>query len=409
MSMRLVVAIEAHFYVVKGKAYSSYLTFESFWRRYLDVFDSVLIIGRATEVEYVPPGYQLVTERGVELAALPRYHGPYQFIVKWLRIRRIISEFLRDDDAIILRVPGNVGTQVWKLLEHGRPYGLEVIGDPLDAFAPGSIHSVIRPYARWSWTQNLKAQCKGAAAVAYVTEHVLQQRYPPSKDAFTTHYSSIDIDTAKLCSDISQRLETISAISKRLAGKGGPVRLGFVGTFSQTHKLPHIHIKALAECVGRGANLTLDMIGDGVLLEDMKALAQKLGVAERVKFRGRLPGGKAILDAMDSFDLFLNAVATEGLPRVVIEAMSRGCPCIASNVGGTPELLEQSYLVPPADVNALAETILHVLADPKSMAKTVERNLRIARDYCADKIQPRRQAFYAALCERTEKYLSKKL
>ena len=404
--MRLAVAIEAHFYIVKGKAYSSYLTFEAFWRRYLDVFDSVLIISRATEVEHVPPGCRLVTEKRVELAPLPRYHGPYQFIVKWPRIRRIIRDILRNDDAIILRVPGNVGTQIWKLLEHRRTYGLEIIGDPWDIFAAGSVRSVIRPYARWSWTRNLKAQCKKAAAVAYVTERTLQQRYPPNKDAFTTHFSSIELDTASICGDISRRIEAISTIPVRLAGGGNPVRLGFVGTFSQMHKLPHIHIKALAECVARGANLTLDMIGDGVLLEDMKVLAKQLGVAGRVNFLGRLPGGKAVLDAMGKFDLFLNAAASEGLPRVVIEAMSQGCPCIASDVGGTAELLEPKYLVPAGDVKALAEAIVRVLSDPNLLREAVERNICTARNYCADKLETRRLAFYSALRQRTEQYLS---
>lgn len=44
--MCVAVAIEAHFYVVNGKAYSSYLSFEWFWRRYLEVFDSVLVFSR---------------------------------------------------------------------------------------------------------------------------------------------------------------------------------------------------------------------------------------------------------------------------------------------------------------------------------------------------------------------------
>jgi glycosyltransferase involved in cell wall biosynthesis len=406
--MNLLVAIGGHFQSFAGEVFYHHLTYEQFWKRYLQVFDSVLVVSRVKPVDEIPVGWGKATGPNVEFCAIPDYHGPWQYLQERKNIVSIIREAVKQNDAFILRVPDNISTQVWKLLESGRPYGLEIIGDPWKAFAPSSVRSIIRPYARWSWTRNLKAQCKGAAAVAYVTEHALQRRYPAGAGAFTTHYSSIDLYTADLCTDTSRRLKAISTIPVRLAGGASPVRLGFVGSFSQMHKFPHIHIKALAKCVGRGANLTLDMIGDGALLEDMKTLAQKLGVAERVKFRGRLPGGKAILDAMDSFDLFLNATATEGLPRVVIEAMSRGCPCIASDVGGTPELLEQSHLVPPGDANVLAETILRVLADPDSMARTVERNVRIARNYCADKVQPRRQAFYAALRERTEEYLSKK-
>ncbi|MHC4083932.1 MAG: glycosyltransferase family 4 protein [Planctomycetota bacterium] len=404
--MRVVVAIEAHFYVIKGKAYSSYLTFESFWRRYLDVFDSVLIIARATEVESVPEGYQMVTANGIKLAALPRYHGPYQFLRKWPRIRSLIRVALRGDDAFILRVPGNISTQVWKQLPQGTPFGVEVVIDPWDAFAPGSIKSLGRPLFRCQWTHNLKKQCRQAVAASYVTEYALQQRYPPNDDAFTTHYSSVDLDSSFIIADPSKRLADIETIPKRLQGKEPPVRLGFIGSFSQGYKHPDVHINAFAKCVASGANITLNMIGDGDLLPKMKSLAERLSVRNRVKFHGRLPGGKSIMDAIDTFDLFLNATAAEGLPRVVIEAMSRGCPCIGSNVAGTPELLEQSYLVPAGEVNALTETILRVLSDPKSMAQAVKHNVQIARNYCKDVLEPRRQAFYQALRERTERYLS---
>ena len=406
--MRLVVAIESRFLVVDGLAYSSYLTFERFWHRYLEVFDSVMIIARATEADQVPPGYQLVTANGVELTTLPNYHGPYQYLANLLRANRIIYRTLRDEDAVILRVPGNISTQVWRKFPPEYPFGVEVVIDPWDAFAPSSIKSLGRPFFRWQWTRNLKKQCQQAVGASYVTEHALQRRYPPSKDAYTTYYSSIELDDRFVLLDASKRLASIQTIPKRLAGDEPPVRLGFIGSFSQGYKLPDVHIKALARCATKGANVTLEMIGDGALLPKMKRLARKLGVGDRVIFRGRLPGGKPIMDAIDNFDLFLNATAAEGLPRVVIEAMSRGCPCVASRVAGTPELLEESYLVPRHKVTALADTILRVLAKPKAMANAVERNIGIARNYCRDVLQPRRLAFYQALRERTEKYLSKR-
>lgn len=404
--MKLLVTIQAHFRSLGDEVFYHHLTYERFWKRYLQVFDSVLVVARVRKVEKVPDNWNKITGPRVEFCALPDYNGPYQYLRQMQHINKIIRDALRQDIAIILRVPGHISTQVWKLLEPECPYGLEVIGDPWDVFAPGSIRNVIRPYARWSWTRNLKTQCKRAAAVAYVTEHILQHRYPAAHDAHTTYYSSIDLSPADLCADTNRRLETISAIPNRLAGNAPPVRLGFIGTFSQMHKLPHVHIKALAQCVARGANVTLDMIGDGMLLGDMKALARRLSVGDHVNFCGCLPGGKPITDAMETFDLFLNATASEGLPRTVIEAMSRGCPCIASNVGGIPELLEKSFLVPPGDAKALSEKILSVLNDHKSMATAVERNVRIARNYCTDILQPRREAFYQALRERTERYLS---
>jgi glycosyltransferase involved in cell wall biosynthesis len=389
--------------------FSPHLTYKRFWKRYLQVFDSVLVVARVKPVDKVPCGWEKATGPNVEFCAVPDHYGPWQYVQVHRKVVSVIREAVRRSNAYILRVPLMIGTLVWKHLPQGMPFGVEVVGDPWLIFSPGNINSLGRPAYRRLLTHHQKLQCSRAVTISYVTEHILQQRYPHNKDAYTTHYSSIELSSADICTDISRRLNAISTIPERLAGNGPAVRLGFVGTFSQIHKLPHVHIDALAQCVARHANVTLDMIGDGSLLEDMKALAQKLGVANRVKFHGRLPGGKPVMDCIDTFDLFLNATGAEGLPRAVVEAMSRGCPCIASNVGGTPELLEQSHLVPPGDANVLAETILRVLADPQSMTETVKRNIRIARNYCSDILQPRRQAFYTALRERTEKYLSEKL
>ncbi|MGB2987031.1 MAG: glycosyltransferase family 4 protein [Phycisphaerae bacterium] len=407
-NMRVVVAVEARFVVVEGKVYSSYLTYESFWRRYLVAFDSLLIIARASQRDHVPDGHQIVNGEGVQLAALPQYQGPREFLGRRGTIRRLIRGSLRADDACILRVPGNIGTQVWRQLPPGRPFGVEVIVDPWDEFAPGAVRHIARPFFRWLYTRNLTAQCCQAVAASYVTEFALQKRYPPSKDALTTHYSSIGLSAANICSNTTARMKAISTIPARLAGEESPVRLGFIGSFTLGHKLPDVHIRALARCVSRGANVTLDMIGEGTMLDRMRGLARELRVEDRVTFRGRLPGGQAIFDAIDTFDLFLNATAAEGLPRVVIEAMSRGCPCIASTVNGHPELLESRDLVPPGDVDALVEAILRMLSNPKAMAERVSRNIEIARNYTEEVLAPRRRLFYEALCERTQHWLARR-
>lgn len=404
--MKVLVTIPSHFVSFGSKVFSHHLTYGRFWKRYLDAFDSVLVVGRSKQVEKVPHDWDEATGPGVEFCTVPDYHGPWQYALVRRKVVSVIREAVTRSNAFVLRVPSALGTLVWKNLPEGAPFGVEVVIDPWELFARGSVKSMGRLYFRWSLTHDVKKQCRQAMAVSYVTEYALQRRYPHSKGAFATHYSSIDLDSNILITDPSERLGKIKTIPNRVAGNGPAVRLGFIGSFSQGYKLPDVHIKALARCVAKGANVSLEMIGDGALLPKMKLLAQKLGVGDRVIFRGRLPGGKPIIDAIDSFDLFLNATASEGLPRVVIEAMSRGCPCIASDVCGTNELLERDYLVPLYDANSLAEKILGVLARPGAMSDAIKRNVTEAATYCRDVLQPRRQAFYLALRERTEKYLS---
>jgi len=406
--MRVMVTFEHRFISTPdGHIYTRGTVDYSFLSRYLAVFDEVVVLARVENADEIPPNKKRADGPNVSFFPLPYYLGPIQFLKRYRKVKSNIKQAVNVADAYILRVAGSVGTLLWHhLMKKGIPYGVEVVGDPWDVLSPGNVTSIVRPYARWSWTRNLRTQCNQATAVAYVTEHALQKRYPPNEDAYTCNYSSIDLKVSDICKDISDRIDRISCLQARLRGNGPPVVLGFVGSFSQAHKLPHVHLAAIAECIARNANVCLEMIGGGQLLEDMKALARKLGIASRVRFRGLLPAGKSIMEAFDSFDLFLNATASEGLPRVVIEAMSRGCPCIASDVGGTSELLEMDYLVAPHDANSLAEKILEVLARPRAMSDAVKRNVTVAANYCRDVLQPRRQAFYRAVRERTEKYLT---
>ena len=125
----------------------------------------------------------------------------------------------------------------------------------------------------------------------------------------------------------------------------------------------------------------------------MKALALKLNIADRVEFLGEISSGRSIFEFLDSIDLFVMPSRAEGLPRALVEAMSRGCPCIASAVGGIPELLEPSDLVPPNSPEALAKLILQVAADSDRLLAMSERNLARAAQFSPQTLNESRRAF----------------
>jgi len=95
--------------------------------------------------------------------------------------------------------------------------------------------------------------------------------------------------------------------------------------------------------------------------------------------------------------LFLLVSRTEGLPRALIEAMARGLPCITSRVGGMPELLDNSALVPANDVNALAEKIREFIETPGLAQEQAKRNLAVAREYTDDFLAEKRRIFYSEI------------
>jgi glycosyltransferase involved in cell wall biosynthesis len=136
------------------------------------------------------------------------------------------------------------------------------------------------------------------------------------------------------------------------------------------------------------------MVGGGRIRPRLEVLAHHLGIGERCEFLGQLAQGAAILAELDQADLFVLPSRTEGLPRALIEAMARGLPCIASEVGGIPELLPAEDLVPPGDVAALAAKIREVVWSAARREQMSERNIAVARLYAEDILQPRRAQFY---------------
>ena len=74
--------------------------------------------------------------------------------------------------------------------------------------------------------------------------------------------------------------------------------------------------------------------------------------------------------------------------------MARALPCVASRVGGVPEVLESEFLVPPGDAHALAMKLQSMLSDPARLSEMSAQNLEKALHYEDSKLSPQRQDFY---------------
>ena len=185
-----------------------------------------------------------------------------------------------------------------------------------------------------------------------------------------------------------------------------PLKILTVGSLEQLYKAPDVLIRALARVRADGLNATLRFVGDGRHRAELEQLARDEGVSEVVEFAGRLPAGETVRAAYDQADLFVLPSRTEGLPRALIEAMARGLPCLGSDVGGFPELLDATERVTPGDVNALADAIASLARNPDRMRRLAQRNLDLARTYHADTLRARRKALYTALRDATHSWLA---
>ncbi len=411
--MRVVVTSEHRFSLAAdGSVWSKIGNDYAFWQRYQAGFDSVRVVARAFRDDRIDGTFKEVTGPGVEFWPLPFYSGPTEFAFRRRRLSKSIHQALGPGDAVLCRVPSPIATELLRHIQ-GRPYGLEVVGDPYEALGPGALHHPVRPLFRRLMSRHLRQQCAHAAGVGYVTRTILQTRYPcpahsvgisdianldftASSKVFTTNYSSV-----------ACREEDFAKQARHFQ-KSCTCKILFVGSLAQMYKGPDVLLRAIAAFRSE-IILEAIIVGDGKHRSDLQNLAAKLGIATQVKFLGELPSGRAVQQQMDEATLFVMPSRTEGLPRAMIEAMARALPCIGSKVGGIPELLDESDMVPSGDPEALAQKLREVLSSPERLTAMSARNLVRAHEYRPDVLDQRRSEFYRSLRRITEQWRSTEL
>ncbi len=394
--MNLIVVLEHRFASTPDEAVWTVSQFPySFWMRYLEVFDQVRVVARVKKVPSVSPMWKRADGEGISFATVPHYIGPWQYLLKAQQVKHAVINAVGVNNAVILRVSSQISQCLKPLLhQNDYPYGVEVVADPYDIFAPGSVRNPLRPFFRWLFPRRLRRICAEASVASYVTEQALQRRYPPAPNAFATYYSDVELpDMAFVSAPRAPRQ------------KIGTFNLICVGTLAQLYKGQDILIDAVNLCIKQGLDLKLTLVGDGKHRGELETQAKNLGLEERVCFSGQLTAGEAVRQELDRADIFVLPSHQEGLPRAMIEAMARGLPCIGSHVGGIPELLANEDLVTAGNLTVLADKIREVVTDSERMVRMSLRNLEKAKNYHNEVLRERRNACYRNLRQKTELWL----
>lgn len=133
-------------------------------------------------------------------------------------------------------------------------------------------------------------------------------------------------------------------------------------------------LTATAALHRRGVPLKLRLCGDGPAAADLRAQVARLGLEEHVRFLGEVDHDTALRE-MSSASLFVNPSWTEGLPTTVLEAAAMGCTVVATDVGGTAEIVDNGvtgWLVPARDPGALAVALETAVTDPEREARAAK-------------------------------------
>jgi glycosyltransferase involved in cell wall biosynthesis len=365
----------------------------SFFTRYLEVFESVLVLARVEEKSVsIDKNIGFSDGPGVSFLSIPCFEGIFSFIKDLYIIKKSIKAAVVDCQSYFMRVPDFLGTLVWLELRKKKfPFAIEVVGDPGESLKSGiGIKHFLLPVIRFFSILSLKLQCKEACAAAYVTKEILQRRYPTKKGIFKINYSSIDLPSSFY-------------VKSHRIFNGPAKKLVYIGTLDVLYKGQDILIKALSNLTNEGHSFELTFVGDGRCREMLNNMVKKLYLSKYVSFIGRVEAGRGVASALDASDVFILPSHTEGLPKALIEAMARGLPAIATNVGGICELLPSDDLVPPGDPDALSKKILEVTKDPNRLTQMSKRNVEVANQYNYEIIKKKRNIFYQKVFEITEK------
>lgn len=307
------------------------------WQRYRQVFDKVTVCTRM-RFGVTSKGMGVSSGQGVSFQPADAYKNPLSLIFRFNKIYNQVAKAVSGSDAVILRLPSVLGLIGFVAVRRlNRPYLVELVGSPFEAYKNrGRIGRAIAPLMAGI----NRYVVKRAPYCIYVTESFLQEYYPTSGKSASI--SNVDVDTSNVPSERKQPSSII--------------RMGSSGKVD----VPYKGYETVVRALDRVPNVFFEVAGGGESASLLSHAAAS-GVSDRVKALGRL--NKAELFAwLDSLDLYIQPSYTEGLPRAVLEAMSRGLPVIASDVGGVPELLNPEFLFPAGDSEAIATKIETLLA-----------------------------------------------
>ena len=154
-------------------------------------------------------------------------------------------------------------------------------------------------------------------------------------------------------------------------------------------------LEAFARIASR-RNVALALVGDGPLRRETEIRAKELGIHERVGFLGEIEAQPAVYR---DFDIFVSSSLAEGTSISLLEAMATGLPIAATNVGGSPDLLEHGragLLVPSEDVAAMTDGLLRLI-DGEALREELGHaaRLRAVASYSEERTLDRFEAVYS--------------
>jgi len=324
--------------------------------------------------------YSPLVRSGFRFVPVSNLKGPIKRLIHGGDAVRKIRSQVESNDVVVVRLPSTIGRiAYWEAKRQGKPVLVEFMACTWDALWNYSwLGKVSAPYY---FAVNRRLM-RGANHVIYVTDEFLQRRYPTKGEAIA-------------CSNVVVKSGDKSVLERRIKrigniGKNGPVTLATVAAVDVRYKDQKAVFRALANLGPRASRFRYRVIGQGDP-KRLVTLAKSYGVADLVEFVGPVRHSE-IPRWLDDTDVYIQPSRMEGLPRALIEAMSRGCPSVGTTAGGIPELLPPGRIFNKGDYKALSVKLSQLT--PQEMLKDAKENFKRAKDFDSVVLQDRRRRFF---------------
>lgn len=349
--------------------------------RYLHLGTHVTFLVRCNNVantNELAKKFSLIDTTKSSVICMPNFKTLSGYFKHINTVKKQVEKAVLSHDIIIPRVPSALGTlAVNYAKKHKKPFLGEVVGCTWDGYWNYSLKGkVVAPY----FFIKQKATVKKLPYAIYVTGEFLQKRYPTNGKY--TNCSNVEILTID-DTILEKRLVKIKAKKDN-----DPIVIGTVAAIDVAYKGQKYVLQSMA--ISSKKNTIYKVVGTGSP-DNLNAVANELKLQDRFKVIGPVKHSE-INAFLDSIDLYIQPSKQEGLPRALIEAMSRGLPSVGSRTGGIPELLREEFIFDKGDFKQLAAII--DTYDNDKMLKEAPINFTKSKEYFIDNIYRNRFNFY---------------
>jgi len=368
-----IVSLKKHWF--DGERYYTYGGFGDYVRELSNHFSGADLIVPVYRGD-PPEGSYVMSSDKIRIKPVATYENELGLLLKFPLIFLQIAFRIRGSEVVNIRLPDMVGVAGWIWCRlYGIPNFVSVTSD-MRQFLKNKYSTRTRGLVK----KGLKAWIKlylfwenliVSKEISFLQGRTLKERYKDVGKSFLWISSSLRkediLGEPKFITD-SKELNLL-CVSRITRAKG----LSFL-------------IKSLHELRDRGVEARLTLVGKAErdILDELFTNAKKSGIEKYVEYKGLIPHGRELYACYDKADIFVLPSLWEGTPKVLLEAMARGIPIVASDVGGVSNVVvngENGIIVPPGDPEEITSSVIELYQDKALRRRMSDKNREKARRY----------------------------